>query len=121
MRFFGRNKKNASDLANERVSKRIAARTNAPDAKREIPVVILPPVEDQVFVEEFVESASDDTAELEQEDVKRVDLSDSPMTGDEDGRSAIVFAQDFVEELTEMVSEDAARITETDSYCCGGV
>jgi hypothetical protein len=122
MRFFGRNKKNASDKANERVSKRIA-RSKAPVAKRELLAGILPPVEteQQVFVESLSESASQDTTEfndLDQEDVKRIE-PDAPMTEEEDGRSTMVFAQDFVEELTDMVSEDAARIADTESYCCG--
>jgi hypothetical protein len=124
MRFFGRNKKNArdtvSDKAKARVSKRIA-RSKAPDSpKREIPVE-LPPVEKQVFVveREVLESESEDTTISEQEEVKQIHLADGPMTGEEDGRSAIVFAQDFVEELTSMVSEDAAKISEKESFCCG--
>jgi hypothetical protein len=124
MRFFGRNKKNARETSSEkakaRVSKRIA-RSKAPDSpKREIPVPAeLPPVvEKQVFIEK--ELSESESTVSEEEDVKRIDLADAPMTGEEDGRSAMVFAQDFVEELTGMVSEDAAKITEKESYCCGG-
>jgi hypothetical protein len=137
MRFFFsscRNKRNArettSDKAKARVSKRIAAsRSNAPDSpKHEIPVVPveLPPVvEKKVFFVENEVSKSESTIS-EQEDEKQIDLNAAPMTAEEDGRSAIVFAQDFVEELTDMVSEDASKfeeaaskyVEEKESYCC---
>ena len=127
MRFFGRNKKNArettSDKAKARVSKRIA-RSKAPDSpKREIPVPVeLPPVEKpQVFVEEELSESESESTISEQEDMNRINLADAPMTQEEDGRSAMVFAQDFVEELTSMVSEDATKIAEKESYCCGAV
>jgi hypothetical protein len=127
MRFFGRNKKNARETSSEkakaRVSKRIA-RSKAPDSpKREIPVPaeLPPPVEKQVFVEEELSESESESTISEEEEVERINLADAPMTEEEDGRSSMVFAQDFVEEFTDMVSEDAAKIAEKESYCCGGL
>jgi hypothetical protein len=115
-----RNKKSARDKANARVSKRIA-RSKAPDSPKALAEPLLVPVVVPQSPEtELSGSASEDTAELEHEKVvKPINLPDAPMTEEEDGRSAIVFAQDFVEEFTDMVSEDAAKIAETENCCCG--
>jgi hypothetical protein len=115
-----RNKKSARDKANARVSKRIA-RSKAPVSPKALAEPLLPVEHPSPELDtELSGSASQDTAESEHEEVvKPINLPDAPMTGEEDDRSAIVFAQDFVEEFTDMVSEDAAKMSvETENCCC---
>jgi hypothetical protein len=135
MRFFFsscRNKKNAGDKAKARVSKRIAAsrsKTEPDSPKHEIPVPVeLSPVVEKkkvFFVENLVSKSESTISELEDEK-QIIDLNAAPMTAEEDGRSAMVFAQDFVEEWTDMASADASKfeegvskfVEEKETYCC---
>jgi hypothetical protein len=123
--------------AKARVSKRIA-RSKAPDSPKAgvtssepeppkpvpPPIVWSPPepVEDPE-APEVQYSETEDSAESEKKEAK---LSAAPMTAQEDGRSATVFAQDFVEEFADMVSEDvsktfddASEMVEKNNLCCG--
>jgi len=125
MPFFRRKSNRAK--ANDRVSKRINSRATTGSSptrqqfQQEEPKVLVPVllVEEPPVATPISESEeSDESLEAE----KTVPAFDTPLTADEDGRSPLAFAQDFVEEFTDMVSEDGTKLAEkveTGFFCCG--